>query len=158
MFDMMYKTVFLLMLVSFLSACASTKVFKDQSAKNIEVIIEKDKGSIFNATEVNVEVWKLEADCKTILLGKVDNESPKYKIGLQPGKLAYINFRFFSSGMFSNDNSMTYGSLIIPREGYNYQLKASYVEGIYNLEIFEKKPGKKTRRLETRHYDDCKNI
>lgn len=152
---MMYKSVFLLLLVSLLSACASTRIFKDQSQKNIEVIIEKDEGSIFSAKEASVEVWKLEADCKTTLLGEVDTESSKFKIGLQPGQLAYINFRFFSSGLFSSDNSMTYGSLITPKKGYNYLFKASYVEGIYNLEIFEKKAGRKSRQIETRHYSEC---
>ena len=54
-------------------------------------------------------------------------------------------------------SSMTYGSVLKPKKGYSYQLKASYIEGIYNLEILEKRKGKKNRQLETYHYNQYKS-
>lgn len=152
---MRVKFILLLAALGLLSSCASTKVFEDQSSKNITIVVEKEKGSVFNSKEVAVEVWRLQADCETSLLGVVETDASSFKIGVKPGQLTYINFRFFSTGMFSNDNSMTYGTLLTPKKGYSYKLKASYIEGIYNLEIFEMKPGRKSKQIETRHYSEC---
>lgn len=141
-----------------LSGCAGVKHYEDRSLKNIEAVIEKEQGSVFSGTDASIEIYSVDKSCKLTYLGVVENQQSRFDFGLDEDKMAYVHFVFQSSGLFSNNSSMSYGSLLKPRKGYRYQLKASYIEGIYNLEIFEKRKGRKPRQLETYHFEACKQF
>ena len=153
---MIIRNLFLLIFLSvFISACASVKYYPEKSNKNVELIIEKEDGSVFSGMEAGVHLYSIDKKCELTHLGYVEIEKAKTRIGVDTGKQTYIDFVFVSSGMFSNNSSMTYGSVLKPKKGYHYQLKASYIEGIYDLKILEKRKGKKTRQLETYDYNQC---
>lgn len=155
---MLFRNLFLCIFLSVvLSACASVKYYPEKTNKNVELIIEKEAGTLFSGMEAGVHLYSIDKKCELTHLGYVEIDKAKTRIGVDTGKQTYIDFVFASSGMFSNNSSMTYGSVLKAKKGYRYQLKASYLEGIYNLEIVEKRKGKKNRQLETYPYNQCKS-
>jgi hypothetical protein len=88
----------------------------------------------------------------------VELDRPVVDIGIQPGQQTYLMFVFSSKGMLgSAKGSTTYATLLRPRSGFEYRAEVRYVDDIYNVDLIETQPGKKTgRELEPRRLENCR--
>ncbi len=56
----------------------------------------------------------------------------------------------------THSGSVSYGTFVSPRSGYQYQGAVRYVDGIYNIGLSEVVPGHKPRELLAHQIEDCR--
>ena len=140
------------------AGCSGIKTYPNNLKKNLHVKIKKDSGSIFSSIKTAVDIYKVNKDCSIEYEGTVQLKKPTAKIGIPTGHLSYLSFVFASSGFLSSSSSTaTFGTMVKPRKGYRYDAEATYVDDIYNVEIYEKHSSrKKSRELEFKDLNSCK--
>ena len=155
-----YKPLFFLsglVAISMLSACSNIKDYSNHKPHNMSVKTKTNSGSSFSNIKTSLNIYSLNKKCETDYLGNVELDSEKTKIGLSTRKLLYLDFSFVSSGYFSPTSSMNYDTLLKPRKGAQYYIELSYLDDMYNMEIWEKRSKKRSKKeLEIRAFDSCK--
>ena len=106
----------------------------------------------------SLNIYSVNNKCEAQYLGTVDLEKAKTDLGLPANKLLYLDFRFVTSGFLrSGRSSMSYDTLLKPRSGAQYYIELSYLDDMYDMEIWEKRSKKSSKReLDNRPYDSCK--
>lgn len=141
-----------------LSGCSGIKTYPNTLTKNLQIKIETDSGSMFSKVRTAVDIYRVDAECKTEYEGTVQLKSSSVEVGIPSDRLSYLVFVFANSGFFSSSSSMmSYDAMLKPRAGYNYDVKVTYMDDIYNVMMHEKRPGKKKgREIELKGLNDCK--
>lgn len=148
-----------LFIAGFLTGCSGIKTYTSELDDNLRISTETDSGSVFSNVEAAVDIHRVKPDCSTEYAGTVQLDNPSLDVGIPTGRSSYLVFVFESSGMFSADSTITFNTLIRPREGYRYKAQVSYKENIYNVVINEIDPGsKKSRELDTRGMSACRPV
>ena len=149
-----------LLAFSLLSGCSGIKTYPNTLANNFHVKTETDSGSMFSKVRTAVDIYRVNADCKTEYEGTVQLKDPSVEVGIPSGRLNYLVFVFASSGFLSSSSStITYNALLKPRAGYNYDVKVSYIDDIYNVVIRETHPRKKrSREIELKDLNACETF
>ena len=147
----------LLLAFSLLAGCSGIKTYQNTPYKNLHIKTETDSGSIFSKVRAAVDIYRVNADCKTEYEGTVQLKISSVNVGIPSNRLSYLVFVFARSGVLSNTSStITYSTLLLPRIGYNYDIKVSYIDNIYNVVIRETDPHKKkSREIERKDLNDC---
>ena len=149
--------IVLLLAFSLLTGCSGIKTFQNTLYKNLHIKTETDSGSIFSKVRAAVDIYRVNADCKTEYEGTIQLKNPSVDVGIPSGRLSYLVFVFASSRFLSSSSSMiTYNTLLKPRDGYYYDIKVSYIDDIYNVVIRETHPRKKkSREIELKDLNAC---
>jgi hypothetical protein len=147
----------LLLALSLLAGCAGIKTYQNTPHKNLHIKTETDSGSMFSRVRAAVDIYRVGPDCKTEYEGTVQLKTPSVDVGVPSGHLSYLVFVFASSGFLSNSSgTVTYNTLLKPRAGYNYDIKVSYIDDIYNVVIWETHTSKKkSREIELKDLNAC---
>jgi len=152
----------LLALVCFgmLSACTGIKTYPNHLDKNLVIKTETDSGSLISSVKASLDIYDVSAECKPNYIGTVKLDQPNVEVGLKPGRVTYLSFRFNSSGFLSSSSStISLDTLIKPRKSFGYDAKVRYQNDIYNVEIFEIRPNNSQRRELAMHtMRDCKKL
>jgi hypothetical protein len=136
------KAFLILSMALIFSGCSSVKYYPNTQDKNMLVKIKTESGSMFSGVKSYLHIYTLKSDCSIKKhLGVVELPEPETEVGISTGKPLQIEIAFeVGGGFFSSGSSVTRTSANIkPRAGYFYEADASYNDGIYDLEIFEKK-------------------
>jgi hypothetical protein len=154
---MMNRYVILLLAYSLLAGCSGIKTYQNTLDKNLHIKTETHSGSMFSKVRAAVDIYRVDADCKTEYEGTVQLKNPSVDVGIPSSRLSYLVFVFASSGFLSGSSStITYNTLLKPHVGYNYDIKVSYIDDIYNVVIRETDPRmKKSREIEFKDLNDC---
>ena len=159
LFHMQFVLVVGLIFISLLSGCSNIKTYPAYQPENIRVETKADSGSFFTDIKTSLHIYSVNNECKTSYLGTVNFNKAKNRLGLPANKLLYLEFTFVNSGFFvSRTSSMSYDTLLKPRKGAQYNIELSYLDDMYNMEIWEKRSKKSSKReLDARSFDSCKN-
>jgi hypothetical protein len=155
---MMNRHVIVMLLVyGLLAGCSGIKTFQNTPDKNLHIKTETDSSSMFSKVRAAVDIYRVDANCKTEYKGTVQLKNLSVDVGIPSGRLSYLVFVFHSSGFLSGSSgTITYNTLLKPRIGYNYDIKVSYIDDIYNVVIRETDPlMKKSREIELKDLNDC---
>lgn len=137
-----YTLLMSILLVILVSGCSSIKYYPNTLDKNMNVTVTvAESGSFFQDIETYFHVYTLDNQCTQEHLGVVDIPDSEVEVGIEVGKRQVIEVAFEVGGNFmSSSTSVTRADAIItPRKDYYYQVNASYDDGIYDMEVFEKK-------------------
>lgn len=145
-------------LLTFLSGCASTKFYSSSLTKNVSITKTTDSGSAFSSINIHLDIFDVNRACEVKYLGSVDLSNKSTLVGLPVNKNSLLSFRFEGSSFLGSSNSSTsFDTLLMPRKGYQYDVYARYVNGIYNVELFEMKAMRNNKRqIDTRELHECK--
>ena len=110
---------------------------------------------MFSSVRAAVGIYRVDDQCRIDYQGTVDLDDRAISVGIPSGRPSYLVFEFASSSFLANSRgSITYETLLVPVQGRDYELKVSYVDSIYNVEILELAPGnslaRKIRRKDLR--------
>ena len=146
----------LLLFTGLISSCAGLKPYPNTLKKNIS-IETSSKAGFLSKVRVEVDIYSVDKKCQGTYLGTVKLQNPLEKVGLPTDEWSYMVFNFASSSFLGNSSSsINLDTLLKARSGHSYNLKVSYVDDIYNVEIFEKASrGKKSREIDLRDLQDC---
>ena len=132
------RFVILMLACGLLSGCAGIKTYPNTPDKNLRVRTETDSGSFFSKVRAAVDIYRVDADCKTEYEGTVQLDARSVAVGIPSGRVSYLVFVFARSGFLSPSSSnITYDTLLRPRAGQTYDVSVRYRDVIYNVVIRE---------------------
>ena len=73
---MMNRYVILLLAYSFLAGCSGIKTYQNTLDKNLHIKTETYSGSMFSKVRAAVDIYRVDADCKTEYEGTVQLKNP----------------------------------------------------------------------------------
>ena len=120
-----------------LSACAAAgcSTVRHYDA-NLPVNFSVDSNT--DDVEATLNIFRADAQCRTDYLGTVELEGEHLELGIASGQPAYLVVGFSHSSFWGGTSGFTrYEVVLIPREPYAYRMDVSYVDNIYNVELFE---------------------
>jgi hypothetical protein len=149
--------IILLSVYSLLAGCSWIKTYQSLQHKNLHIETGTDSGSIFSKVRAAVDIYQVDESCKAEYEGTVQLNTPSVDLGIPSNRLSYLVFVFARSGVLSSTSStITYSTLLLPHIDYNYDIKVSYIDDIYNVVIRETDPRKKkSREIERKDLNDC---
>lgn len=148
----------LLLAAVLLAGCSGVRPYPNTLAKNLRIRTETDS-SIFSRVRAEIDIFSVNADCKTEYQGTVDLKGPSTEVGVPSGKMSYLVFVFSrSSFLASSRSSMSHEALLRARAGYTYDIRVSYRDDIYDVAIKEVHPRSKAREIEHRDISSCGSI
>lgn len=136
------RLVALLAVIGALAACSGKFTYPNTLAKNLSIQTETDSGSIFSSVRAAVGIYRVDEQCRIEYQGSVDLDEGVISVGIPSGRPSYLVFEFANSSFLaSTSRSITYETLLVPVAGRRYDLRVSYLDDIYNVEIREHRPG-----------------
>lgn len=152
------KTFIFLVLSILLSGCSATReYYSNNEEKNITVEIKTDlKEGFFSSVEISAGINDVNKDCSTKYKGMVELKSGKNKLGLKNGKLTFLAIEVFQkdSLQYSTASSIR-GTLLKPMRGMKYNVVVKYIDGMFDLQVFEIRNNKR-KRLDIVPMEACK--
>jgi hypothetical protein len=147
----------LIVTVSLLAGCSGIRAYPNTMDKNLHIQTKTDSGSFFSKVRAAVDIYRVNADCKTEYEGTIQLNEPSIDVGIPSHRLSYLVFVFSSSSFLAGSNStVTDDTLLKPRAGYDYEIKVSYMDDIYNVVIRETHPRKVgSRDIELKDLSGC---
>ena len=137
----------------FLAGCSGQKPYQNTPDNNLHVRTTADSGSWFSSVHAAVDIHRVTIDCRTEYEGTVQLSRPTIDVGIPPNRWSRLVFVFSRSSFLGNrSGSMTYETLLKPRSGYQYQVKVTYKDDMYNVVVRETQPDDSTSR-EIEHKD-----
>jgi len=138
------------------SGCAQVRPYPNTLAKNLHVHTTTDSGSMFSSVHASVEVYEVDAACKTHYRGVVALDAPTVDIGLAPGRQSFLVFGFASSSWLGNSNgAISQATLLTPRSVDIYDIDVSYIDELYNVVIHETDRNGRKREIDTQRLSAC---
>ena len=126
---------------TFLAGCSGLKPYKNTPDNNLHVHTAADSDSWFSSVRAAVDIHRLTADCGTEYEGTVQLNRPTIDVGIPPKRWSRLVFVFANSSFLANrSGSITYETLLKPRSGYQYEIKVTYRDDIYNVIVRETHP------------------
>lgn len=137
----------LLLTVSLIASCSGIKPYRNMAEKNLHIKTEANSGSFFSSVRTAVDIYRVNADCKTEYEGTVQLNKPSVDIGIPSNRLSYLVFVFSSSSFLTNTSgTITHNNVLKPRAGFYYEVQVNYKDDIYNVVIQETHPGEHVGR------------
>ena len=154
----MIARALLLCAVALAAGCGGAVRYPDAGEKNLAIRAETSSGSAFSSVKAVLGVHAVDAQCKPTYEGYVDLDRPLVQVGVPPGRLSYLVFEFASSSfMGGRRGSITRETLLRPRPGATYDVKVSYKDDLYDVEIREiPARGGRAREIELVALGACK--
>jgi hypothetical protein len=148
----------LLMGLGFFTGCSGIKTYPNNLDKNLYIATTTESGSFFSSVNATVDIYKVKPDCSLDYQGTIKLDKASVSVGIPYDQRSYLVFAFASSSFLANTSgSISYETLLKPRKDYHYMINASYIDGIYNVEIRETHPRKKSsRNIDTAGLSACK--
>ena len=109
------------------------------------------------SVKASLDIYRVNSKCEGIYQGTVALDKEKLQVGLPSDETTYLVFRFNSSGFLSSSSGVISNeTLLKARKGHRYTADVRYIDGIYNVEIFEQFPRQgKPMEVPFRHISDC---
>lgn len=154
------KAIFLAALFSssLLLGCSGIKPYPNDLDKNLVITTTTESGSIFASVKTSLDIYQITTDCSLDYKGTVKLDNATQSVGIPTNIPSYLVFGFTSrSFLASSSGNISYVTVLEARKGYQYLIHASYIDDIYNVEIRETHPRKKTfRRIDRTALNLCK--
>lgn len=147
----------LLLALSLVTGCSGIKTYPNDLDKNLHLRTTAESGSFFSSIRTAVHIHRVAADCTTEYEGTVELDQRSIDIGIPPERWSRLVFVFASSSFLLNStSSISYETLLNPRAGYEYDLRVTYRDDIYNVSVLETHRGDSpSRKIEHRPLSAC---
>jgi len=141
-----------------LSGCATDKRYADLPGKNLVIRTETSSGSAFSSVRVVLGVHAVDAQCRLAYEGSVPLDQAVVRVGIAPGRLSYLVFRFATSSYFGGTRgSISRETLLRPRTGATYDVLVTYKNDLYDVVVREiRAGGGRGREVELAGLSACK--
>lgn len=148
----------LILCAGFFSGCSGIKPYPNNLDKNLYITTTTESGSVFSSVNASLDIYQVKPDCTLNYQGTVKLDTNSKSVGIPANDPSYLVFGFTSSSFLaSNSGNISYETLLKPRKGYHYLITASYIDDIYNVQIRETDPRRKTSRdIDTAGLNNCK--
>ena len=155
-----WSLIGLLAVIGLLVGCSSKYTYPNTLTKNLHIQTKTQSGSFFSSVRAAVGIYQVDNDCRIEYQGTVDLDERPISVGIPSGRPSYLVFEFASSSFLANSSgSISYETLLLPIAGRDYDIKVSYMDDIYNVEIRESRPGDAmVRNIERKDLRACSSV
>lgn len=132
------RVLILSLLAGFTAGCSGLRPYVSDDEKNLHISTRTEASGFLASVEAAVDIYSLDTACARQYLGTADLDSSMVHVGLPLNVPTYLSFVFASSAFLSStQGSISYGTVLVPRDDYDYEATVSYVDNIYNVSIHE---------------------
>jgi hypothetical protein len=125
----------------FVASCSGLKPYQNTPDNNLHIRTTADSGSWLSSVRAAVDIHRVTPVCKTEYEGTVQLDRPTIDVGIPPNRWSRLVFVFASSSFLANrSGSIAYETLLQPRAGYQYEVKVTYRNDMYNVVVRETHP------------------
>ena len=136
---MLSRVVVLIVLAEIITGCSGLRPYVSDYEKNLYITTRTEASGFLARVDAAVDIYSVNSDCARQYQGTVDLRNTSVAVGLPPNSLSYLSFTFASSAFLANSHgTMSYDKMLVPRDGYNYDVAVSYIDNIYNVTIRER--------------------
>ncbi len=156
---MLRRVVVLIVFAGLITGCSGLRPYVSDYEKNLYITTRTEASGFLASVDAAVDIYSVNSDCARQYQGTVDLRKTSVAVGLLPNTLSYLSFTFASSAFLANSHgTMSYDTVLVPRDGYDYDVNVSYIDNIYNVTIRERNPSNgESRELVATLLDSCGN-
>jgi hypothetical protein len=156
---MLSRVVVLILFAGLFTGCSGLRPYVSDYEKNLYITTRTEASGFLASVDAAVDIYSVNSDCARQYQGTVDLRKTSVAVGLLPNTLSYLSFTFASSAFLANSHgTMSYDTVLVPRDGYDYDVSVSYIDNIYNVTIRERNSSSgESRELMTNMLDSCGN-
>jgi hypothetical protein len=142
---------------AWLAACTSVRTYPTDGPFNFQLQATTEAGSLLRDVTVAVDIHRVTPDCGFEHLGRRQLGDTVQELRLPVGVQLYLEFIFLKSGRWVNDTSLVrHDTLLTARAGHRYTAQVRYLNGLYEVVVYEATSGQVTARVvERRRPDRC---
>jgi hypothetical protein len=146
-----------LLACAWLAACTSVRTYPTDGPFNFQLQATTESGSFLRDVTVAVDIHRVTSDCGLEHLGRRQLGDTVQELRLPVGVQLYLDFIFLKSGRWVNDASLVrHDTLLTARAGHRYTAQVRYLNGLYEVVVYEAAPGQvQARVVERRQPDRC---
>jgi hypothetical protein len=146
--------------LALLAGCASfglTPYPNELPGKNLSIRTTTSTRSTFSSVRAALEVYSVDAQCRTQYLGTVELDKPSVAVGIPADRWSYLVFDFASSGFLGGTRGrISRGMLLKPQADYRYEIDVTYLDDMYNVILRERLPRGVLRELPLPDLASCR--
>ncbi len=136
---MLSRIVALIVFAELITGCSGLRPYVSDYEKNLYITTRTEASGFLASVDAAVDIYSVNSDCVRHYQGTVDLRKTSVAVGLAPNTLNYLSFTFASSTFLANSHgTMSYDTMLAPRDGYDYDVSVSYLDNIYNVTIRER--------------------
>ncbi len=157
---MLSRIVVLILFAGLITSCSGLRPYVSDYEKNLYITTRTEANGFLTSVDAAVDIYSVNSDCARQYQGTVDLRKTSVAVGLLPNTPSYLSFTFASSAFLANSHgTMSYDTVLEPRDGYVYDIGVSYIDNIYNVTIRERHPtGGESRELRATSLDSCRDL
>ena len=157
---MLSRIVVLILFAGLITGCSGLRPYVSDYEKNLYITTRTEANGFLTSVDAAVDIYSVNSDCARQYQGTVDLRKTSVAVGLVPNTLSYLSFTFESSAFLANSHgTMSYDTVLVPRDGYDYDVSVSYIDNIYNVTIRERNSSSgESRKLRATSLDSCRNL
>lgn len=156
---MLGRVVVLILSAGFIAGCSGLRPYVSDYDKNLYITTRTEASGFLANVRAAVDIYSVDSDCARQYQGTIDLRKESVAVGLPPDTLSSLSFTFESSAFLTNSRgTMSYDTVLEPRDGYDYDVNVSYIDNIYNVSIRERNSSSgESRELVANFLDSCGN-
>ena len=156
---MVGRVAVLCLTAGLISSCSGLRPYVSDYEKNLYISTRTEASGFLASVDAAVDIYSVNSDCAREYQGTVDLRKTSVAVGLVPNTPSYLSFTFESSAFLANSHgTMSYDTVLVPRDGYDYDVSVSYIDNIYNVTIRERNSSSgESRELVATLLDSCGN-
>jgi hypothetical protein len=146
--------------LALLAGCASSglKPYPDElAAKNLSIHTAITAGSAFSSVRAALDVYSVDASCRTQYLGTVELDRSAIAVGVPAGRMSYLVFNFLTSGFLGGARGhISRATLLKPQADARYEIDVSYRDDLYDVMLRERPARAAVRELPLLELKACR--
>jgi hypothetical protein len=125
-----------------LSACSGLKPYPNElAAKNLSIRTATSSGSAFSSVRAALDVYAVDASCRTQYLGTVDLDQPVVAVGIPAHRGSVLVFNFLSSSFLGGSRGRVSREVFMqPGPDQRYEIDVTYRDDLYDVVLREQLP------------------
>ncbi len=157
---MVGRAAVLCLTAGLISSCSGLRPYVSDDENNLLISTRTESSGFLSSVDAAVDIYRVDSDCAAQYQGTVDLRDPSVAVGIPINTPSYLVFTFASSSFLANSRgTMSYDTVLQPRDGYDYDVSVSYLDNIYNVTIRERhSTGHESRELLPTSLDSCRNL
>lgn len=116
-----------------ISACSTTKSHPYNSSHPENVTLTQD----LTTGSVELRVYSLDANENASYKGTVQLGESAVRVSIPSDRTSLLHFKFSKYTFATGSYSISQPIYLTPRTGYNYEIKASYIDTMYGVQVME---------------------
>jgi hypothetical protein len=143
-----------------LAGCSGLKPYpNDLPAKNLSIRTAASSGSAFSSVRAALDVYGVDASCRTQYLGTVELDQAATAVGIPVDRGSYLVFNFMSSSFLGGSRGRISREVFIrPKADQRYEIDVTYRDDLYDVVLRERTARGAAREVPLPGLNACRPI